>query len=137
MTMRIRKPRCYLLYALAPESVTPQQANQRLNAICGDRSLPLSIYHDHFIGQPGGLIIFFADSQDERQALEYLLPEQLSGWEWTLHPLIFSRNPAAFDEQIRFTLAAYRDRDWDKLRLEERPTYGNPAQEAETATESD
>ena len=137
MTMPIRKPRCYLLYALAPESLTPQLANQRLNAICGDRSLPLSIYHDHFIGQPGGLIIFFAESQDERQALERLLPEQLSGWEWTLHPLIFSRNPAALDEQIRFTLAVYRDQDWDKLRLEERPIYGNPVQEAETATESE
>jgi hypothetical protein len=137
MTMRIRKPRCYLLYALAPESMTPQQVNQRLNAICGDRSLPLSIYHDHFIGQPGGLIIFFAENQDERQALESRLPEHLAGWQWSLHPLIFSRNPAALDEQIRFTLAAYRDQDWDTLRLEERPTYGDPTREAETATESD
>lgn len=135
--MRIRKPRCFLLYALAPENITPQQANQTVNAVVADRSLPLTIYHDHFIGQPGGIVIFFAENESERQVLQEQLPEHLAGWQWNLHPLIFSRNPAALDEQIRYTLAAYRDGDWHTLRQEERPTYGNPAQEAETAAESD
>jgi hypothetical protein len=135
--MRIRKPRCFLLYALAPDSITPPQANQTINAVVADRSLPLTIYHDHFIGQPGGIVIFFAEEENERQALQEQLSQHLAGWQWNLHPLIFSRNPAALDEQIRYTLAAYRNQDWHTLRQEERPTYGDPAQEAETATESD
>ena len=52
-----------------------------------------------------------------------------------IRPLIFSRNPAAFDEQIAFTLSAYRGEDWERLQREERPTYGDPRREAETAEE--
>lgn len=133
---RIRKPRCFLLYALAPPALPPAEANQTLNAICADEHLPLAIFHDHFIGQPGGLVIFFAGTAAERDALQTHLDAALAGWEHTLHPLIFSFSPAAFDEQIAFTLRAYRGRDWAQLRQEQRPAYGSPAEEAQTAEES-
>ena len=62
--------------------------------------------------------------------------EHLAGWTYSVQPLIFSRGPGAFDEQIAYTLRAYRDTDWDVLRQEERPSYGNPSDEAATAEEA-
>lgn len=131
----IRQPRCYLVYALAPEDVSPRQANATLNAICGDATLPLTLYHDHFIGQAGGIVLFYAEDQAQREALQNRLPDYLDGWQWAIHPLIFSRSPAGFDEQIRYTLAAYRNTDWNQLRQDKRPVYGNPAAEADSAEE--
>jgi hypothetical protein len=55
---RIQKPRCFLLYALAPNGMSASEANRILNGFIGDSSLPLAIYHDHFIGEPGGIAIF-------------------------------------------------------------------------------
>lgn len=63
--------------------------------------------------------------------------EQLAGWHVAVHPLIFSRSPAAFDEQIAFTLREYRQRDWETLQREQRPRYGNAGLEAQTAQEHD
>jgi hypothetical protein len=52
-----------------------------------------------------------------------------------VQPLIFSHSPSAFDEQVSFTLRAYRGVDWETLQKERRPSYGNPSREAETAEE--
>lgn len=132
---RTRKPRCFLVYALAPQEMTAAEANQRLNQFVADRTLPLALYHDHFIGQPGGLVIFYVDSLEERDALYE--SKHLSGWDVAIHPLIFSHSPAAFDEQTAFTLRAYRDAEWEVLQKEKRPAYGrDPAREAETAQEA-
>jgi hypothetical protein len=57
------------------------------------------------------------------------------GWRVEYHPLIFSYSPSAFDEQVAFTLKAYRDMNWESLQREKRPSYGEPAREAETAAE--
>jgi len=51
---RIQKPRCFLLYAIAPNGFPAAEANRILNAFIGDPDLPLAIFHDHFIGQSGG-----------------------------------------------------------------------------------
>ena len=123
---RIRKPRCYLLYAIAPQDISPAEANQTLNQICGDSRLPLTIFHDHFIGQAGGLIIFFAETPVEREALQQNLGDYLADWNYQLHPLIYSYSPAAFDEQIAYTLKAYRNQEWEQVRNDKRPAYGNP-----------
>ena len=130
---RIRKPRCFLLYALAPSHLSAAQANHILNDFIGDSSLPLAIFHDHFIGQPGGLVIFYVETAEERDAL--LAQKYLAGWHVEIQPLIFSRSPSAFDAQIAFTLKAYRGIDWEILQKEERPSYGNANHEAETAEE--
>ena len=133
---RIRKPRCYLLYALAPSDISPSVANQTLNQMCADKQLPLTLYHDHFIGQAGGMILFYAKTSSEREALHNNLEPYLKGWEYNLHPLIYSYSPGAFDEQIAYTLHAYRQCSWEQLRQDKRPTYGNLNEEAETAQES-
>ena len=134
---RIRKPRCFLLYALAPQEMPPGAANQILNRMCADQRLPLTVYHDHFIGRAGGIVIFYAESSAEREALQNNLELYLAGWEYHLHPLIFSHSPAAFDEQIAYTLRAYRHTDWELLQADKRPAYGDPSAEAETAQESE
>ena len=130
---RIQKPRCFLLYALAPIGMSASEANRILNDFIGDPSLPLAIFHDHFIGQPGGLVIFFVATPQERDSL--LAQKHLDGWQVEIQPLIFSHSPSAFDEQIAFTLRAYRGVDRETLQREKRPSFGNPSLEAETAQE--
>src|SRR5574339_583608 len=127
---RIRKPRCFLLYALAPQDLPAAEANRILNLLIGDPALPLAVFHDHFIGRPGGMVIFYVATADERDAL--LTQTHLDGWQVDIQPLIFSHSPSAFDAQIAFTLRAYRGVDWESLQKEKRPSYGNPAREAET-----
>ena len=129
----IQKPRCFLLYALAPGGMPAADANRILNAFIGDPSLPLAIFHDHFIGEPGGFIIFYVETPEERDAL--LAQKQLDGWHVEIQPLIFAHSPSAFDAQTAFTLRAYRGVDWEALQRENRPAYGNPSREAETAEE--
>jgi hypothetical protein len=130
---RIRNSRCFLLYAIAPSDLPASEANRILNGFIGDPALPLAIFHDHFIGQPGGLVIFYVETVEERDAL--LAQTYLDGWQVEIQPLIFSRSPSAFDEQIAFTLRAYRGVNWETLQKEQRPSFGNPGREAETAEE--
>jgi hypothetical protein len=131
--VRIRKPRCFLVYALAPKAVSAAEANRIFNAFVADRELPLVLFHDHFVGQPGGIAVFYAETADERNAL--FGQRHLSGWEVEMRPLIFAHSPAAFDEQTAFTLRAYRGQDWETLRRIQRPSFGRPSREAETASE--
>src|SRR6266516_1636113 len=112
----VTKPCCFLIYALAPTGVSAAEANRQFNLFVDDRSLPLVLFHDHFIGQHGGVALFFVATAQERAALAQA--EHLAGWQVAVHPLIFSYNPAAFDEQIAFTLRRYRDMDWEMLQRE-------------------
>ena len=130
---RTRNPRCFFIYALAPEGIAAADANRVVNHFIGNEDLPLVIYHDHFVGYAGGLAIFYVKTTEERDLL--LDGKLLPGWKVEIHPLIFSRSPAAFDEQIAFTLRTYRGRNWELLQKEERPSYGDPRLEAETAVE--
>lgn len=130
---RTRQPRCFLVYALAPDGMPAAQANVDFNEFIADPELPLALFHDHFIGEAGGLAIFYVSSPEERDSL--LDKKHLAGWRVEVRPLIFARSPSAFDEQIAFTLRAYRGESWERLQAEERPTYGDPRVEAETARE--
>lgn len=132
---QIRRPRCFLVYALAPGGISPAQANWQFNAFIADKRLPLVLFHDHFIGPPGGVAVFFVETPQEQGMLAS--SELLNGWHVQVLPLIFSYSPAAFDEQTAFTLREYRGQDWEKLQQERRPSYGNPAREAETASEDE
>jgi hypothetical protein len=134
---RVTRPRCWLIYALAPEGMAASEANRVFNVFIGDRGLPLVVFHDHFIGQPGGLAIFYAAAAEEREALGGALDKALRGWRVEARPLIFAYSPAAFDEQTAFTLRAYREMDWEAVQKEARPAYGDPRREAETAGEDE
>jgi hypothetical protein len=119
---RIRKPHCFLLYALAPEGLSAAQANRDFNRFLADRRLPLVLFHDHFIAHPGGVAIFYVEHPGQQEAL--LESTHLEGWRVAYHALIYADSPAAFDEQIAFTLRAYRSLDWEALQREDRPGYG-------------
>jgi hypothetical protein len=132
--VRTRQARCFLVYALAPDRLSAAKANNLFNQFVADGSLPLTLFHDHFIGKVGGLAIFYVSSEEERDAL--LKNQILADWDVQFHPLIFSRSPSAFDEQIAFTLKTYRGENWELLQKEVRPSYGNPGLEADTALET-
>ena len=131
-----KKPRCYLVYALAPAGVKAAKANATVNAMTADPDLPLALWHDHFIGEAGGCILFYVETQQEQKAL--FESQHLMGWQVDYRPLVFSFSPSAFDAQTAFTLKSYRATNWEDLRGQERPNYGerNVAQEAETAKEN-
>lgn len=133
--LRAKRPRCYLLYALAPQGTTMRAANDAINAVTADRTLPLAIFHDHFLGEPGGMIVFHVEDAVRIAAIEAASARHLPGWRVELRPMIFSFNPAAFDEQIAYTLAAYQGHDWEMLKKEKRPAYGNPSREAQSGIE--
>ena len=109
------------------------EANRLFNEFIGDRSLPLVIFHDHFLGQPGGVAVFYVETQAEQEALS--ATTWLDGWHVEWRPLIFARSPSAFDEQTAFTLRAYRGLDWEQIQRQERPVYGDARREAEAAAE--
>ena len=131
--IRTRQPRCFIVFALAPGELSAAQANREFNEFVANTAFPLALFHDHFIGQPGGIAVFYVSNEDERDSL--LAKDYLPGWNIQTLPMIFSRSPAAFDEQIAFTLKAYRGADWEQLQNESRPSYGDPRVEAETARE--
>ena len=132
--LRLKKPRCYLVNALAPAGTKPPEANRLFNNFVADRTLPLVLFHDHFLGELGGVAIFFVDSAESRDALYN--HSHLADWQIEIRPLIYAYNPAAFDAQIAYTQDAYRGVSWRDLRMEERPAYGNPQEEVQTGVES-
>ena len=130
-----KKPRLFLLYTIAPEGFHPSKANQVINNLIASDDTPLCIYHDHFLGQPGGIAIFDVKHLDEVDKLAQAINDNLPDWNSDLKPLIFSFNPAAFDQQIAYTTSAYGKQDWNALKQEKRPSYGDPRKEVETASE--
>lgn len=130
------RARCYLVYALAPEGMRAAEANRAINSMIGDDRLPLALWHDHFLGEPGGCVVFYVASKDQQVAL--FENQHLVGWRVHYRPMVFSFSPAAFDAQISYTLQTYGQSDWDELRQVGRPDYDgrNVQAEAETAQES-
>jgi len=130
------RPRCYLVYAMAPSGVKASNANRIINELIGDPDTPLALWHDHFLGGPGGCVVFYVENKEQQQAL--FDNRHLTGWKVDYRPMVFSFSPSAFDAQINYTTNNYSDQNWESLRNEGRPDYeGRDIQhEAETAEES-
>lgn len=129
-----KKPRCVFMYAIAPAGFNPAKANTAVNTLIARKDIPLCVYHDHFIGQPGGIGIFDIRDLAEVDGLVKACAEELNEWNVDIRPLIFSHNPGALDEQIRYTLSAYGGTDWNVLKQENRPSY-NTSEEANSASD--
>ena len=125
-----------MVYALAPDGMNASSANRTINELCEDPETPLALWHDHFLGGPGGCVVFYVENKDQQQAL--FENKYLVGWKVDYRPMVFSFSPSAFDAQIGYTIKSYGDGDWESLRNEVRPDYEgrNIQQEAETAQES-
>src|SRR5438552_1098143 len=104
--MRDVSSRCHLVYALSPAGVSAREANELLNEYLADRSRGLAVWHDHFIGRHGGVVVFDVRDQEEAARLED--PGPLAGWQLATHPLTFALTAVGFSAQISFTLENYR-----------------------------
>lgn len=65
----LKKLICYLVTGLAPDTMTSAEVNDRFNDFVADSSPPQVIFHDHFIGEPGGVAPFYIEHVEERDAL--------------------------------------------------------------------
>ncbi len=134
LSVSTQEPRCYMVHAFAPTGVSARAANDAINALVGDPTHPLALWHDHFIDKRGGAVLLYVTTPLEQRAL--FENPHLEGWEVSYLPLTFSYSPAAFDAQTQFTLERYRGQNWAELRAAGRPEYGrNAALEAETGEE--
>jgi hypothetical protein len=100
------KRRCYLAYALAPAGVSAREANECFNDYIADDSRGIVVFHDHFVGEHGGLAVFDVRDDDEQARLAD--GEALRGWELRVHPLTFALTAVGFAAQVDFTLEQYR-----------------------------
>jgi hypothetical protein len=111
-------PRCYLVYAVAPEGTTAREANDALNAYITDSPRGLPVFHDHFTGKPhGGVVVFEVRSQNEAERLAD--PGPLPGWDLTSHALTFALTGVGFAAQTGFTIEAYGRTSLEELRASE------------------
>ena len=110
----MRTPRCYLVYAVAPEGTTAAEANDLVNEYVEDKRRGLAVFHDHFTGRPhGGFVVLDARDTDELTLLDD--PGPLAGWETAVHPLTFALAATGFLAQARFTLEQYRGMTFAEL----------------------
>ena len=120
MTLTRGKQRCYLVYAVAPETVSARAANDLLNEFIEDRRRGIVIFHDHFTGKPhGGVAVF-----DVRDEVAYALLQDLGplgGWDVRVHALTFSLAATGFAAQMELTVDAYGGKTLGQLRAEEEP----------------
>ena len=107
------KPRCFLVYALAPKRMTAREANERVNDYLADGRRGLCVWHDHFVGAHGGAVVFDVQSEEELAMLDD--PGPLAGWDIAVHPLTFALSAVGFAAQISFTLENYRGVSLDEL----------------------
>ena len=105
--------RCRLVYALAPGGVSAREANDLLNDYVADESRGLAVWHDHFVGSHGGVVVLDVRDEAEEARLADLGP--LEGWELSVHPLTFSLSAVGFSAQTSFTLEQYRGVSLEEL----------------------
>lgn len=105
---RPKDKRCYILIGYAAKGTTFRKANLALNEFVSDPKRGLVLFHDHFMGTPGGVAFFWVENAEQLKALK----ERgfLKGWRIKIHPLIFVEDPVSFLYQADFTLTAYRKR---------------------------
>jgi hypothetical protein len=111
-------PRCYLVYAVAPESTSARDANELVNTYIEGGSRGLPVFHDHFTGEPyGGVAVFEVRTDDEERRLADLGP--LSGWKVGVHALTFSLTGVGFVAQTDLTIEGYGNTTIEALRKAE------------------
>jgi hypothetical protein len=114
------RSRCFLVYALAPETMAARDANDLLNRYIGEDERGLIVTHDHFIGTPhGGFAVFEVATEEEEARLAD--PGPLEGWEITSRPLTFSLTAVGFVAQADFTLRNYGETSLGELEAAEKP----------------
>jgi hypothetical protein len=112
--------RCYLVYALAAPDLRAGDANTAFNEYIDDPARGLVLFHDHFVGERGGVAVFYVEDDAELARLDEEGP--LRGWRRAIHPLVFSGAPSGFHAQIDFTLRTYRATTLEEAEAREQPS---------------
>jgi hypothetical protein len=108
-------PRCYLVYAVAPEGTSAGDANDLVNAYIDGPGRGLPVFHDHFTREPhGGVAVFEVRTEDEETRLTDLGP--LAGWKVAAHALTFSLTGVGFVAQTELTIEGYGKTTIEALR---------------------
>jgi hypothetical protein len=100
------KPKCYVLIAHAPSSLSIRDAARAFNHFLENRQNGLVLYHDHFVGVPGAFAVFYLESLAEFENLSK--HPELEKWTVEIHPLIFTEKPVEMLYQMDFTMGVYR-----------------------------
>jgi hypothetical protein len=100
------RPRCHLVYALAPDGVGAREANDLLNEYVSDRRRGIAVFHDHFAAKPHGGIAVWEVRNEEEEAL-LADPGPLAGWSLTTHPLVYALRATGFAALVDFSLERY------------------------------
>ena len=115
--VRFMSERCYLVYALAPAGTSARDANDRFNDYVGDERRGICVFHDHFVGQHGGVAVFDIRSDEELAAVRD--PGPIGGWDIHVRGLTFALTAVGFAAQMKFTLDQYRGTTLEALRAAE------------------
>jgi hypothetical protein len=113
------RSRCFLVYALAPESMSARDANELLNEYIGQSSRGQIVSHDDFIGQPrGALRSWKCETRTRRRSSPTSGPRGLGGHE-PAADLLADRG--RFVAQSDFTLRNYGGTSLAELEEAEEP----------------
>jgi hypothetical protein len=111
--------RCYLVYAVAPAGTSARHANDRFNDYIADDRRGVCVFHDHFVGEHGGVAVFDVGGDDELAVVHE--PGPLVGWDIRVQGLTFALTAVGFAAQMEFTLDQYRGTTLEALRATETP----------------
>jgi hypothetical protein len=111
--------RCYVVYALAPAGMSARDANERFNDYIADGRRGICVFHDHFVGEHGGVAVF--EIRDESELAAVHDPGPLADWHMRVHGLTFALTAVGFAAQTDFTLEQYRQTTLEELRAAEAP----------------
>lgn len=106
--LRFLKAKCYAVVAYAPASSSIREADLAFNRFIENPEYGVGLYHDHFVGAPGGVAIYYVESQQELDGLGS--HRALETWDVKIHPLTFTEKPLELLYQMDFTLGVYRGR---------------------------
>lgn len=119
LIVSVMNERCYLVYALAPAGMSARDANDRFNDYVADERRGICVFHDHFVGEHGGVAVFDVRSDAELAAVRD--PGPLAGWHMVVHGLTFALTAVGFAAQTEFTLDQYAGTTLEALRAAEAP----------------
>ncbi len=105
--MKFFKKKCYVMIAYAPHGMSLSDADIAFNNFISDETRGMVLFHDHFVGRPGAIALFYIDSGRELEALQKK-GGPLNEWEMQVFSLTFAEIPIEFLYQIDFTMGVYR-----------------------------
>jgi hypothetical protein len=97
--------------------MSAREANELLNDYVGDARRGICVFHDHFVGRHGGVVVVDVQTDEEAALLDD--PGPLGGWELAVHPLTFALTTTGFVAQTRFTVERYRGTTLERVAEQE------------------